>query len=570
MATGKLLVWFMAATSAIHAITLGPWQFRQPHPSDFSVGLAHDGKKFVLADWYGHVFTSISARNWTLQNTPGLHPLRSIAFGGSNFVAVGSAGVILRSQDGTNWVSSVSPTTNDLTCITYTGQRFIAVGQAGTIISSDSGTEFTLDASPLSVDLRNVDTGPGTIVAIGERTVLVSTNDGPWKKALVTTTNYFSDVAYFKGSYHNGFYASPDPMIWTNRVSGAGLSGVATVAATSNSLARVFAGKLEFSSDGTNWWTAYTPVPGISTLTTISNRFQLVGPAQILFANQFQFVTPMHLELISTAGPISPRPRIGVDSNGFTANFKGVYFTSKDAQSWLQAPIVAGQPLPNISDQRIGELPWAQATVLGEVEVSDNGETWNRISKPERVYVAAALGNTIIAAGTSNLWATVNRTNWTKIQTKEGPTILTASEGGEAQEMKYRWIVSLSPGSGKIVATTSWGELLFSQDGFAWQTEQTIFPHIEDAAITDEKVVIVTWRGIAEARLDGGVDAVRATKLRLTSDQLEFEGPLRYHEIQRTTNLATWNVFKTVSTNMIWQIDNSSQPSEFFRAVRIE
>jgi hypothetical protein len=44
MDPGNLLVWLLSASSAIQAIgaavTVGPWQFRQPHPSDFNVGLS--------------------------------------------------------------------------------------------------------------------------------------------------------------------------------------------------------------------------------------------------------------------------------------------------------------------------------------------------------------------------------------------------------------------------------------------------------------------------------------------------------------------------------------------------
>src|SRR5687768_18465651 len=83
-------------------ISLGPWHIRHPHPTDWSRALVHDGEKFVLAGSHGHIFTSVSAHNWSPQSTPIQRPLNSLVYGSNTFVAVGKGGLILTSTNATN------------------------------------------------------------------------------------------------------------------------------------------------------------------------------------------------------------------------------------------------------------------------------------------------------------------------------------------------------------------------------------------------------------------------------------------------------------------------------------
>lgn len=80
-----ILLWAMYCVAGF-SIELGPWQIGHPHPSDFLRGIAHDGEKYVLIDGYGHIFTSISGRNWRMQPTPWIRPLSGVAFGLDTFV----------------------------------------------------------------------------------------------------------------------------------------------------------------------------------------------------------------------------------------------------------------------------------------------------------------------------------------------------------------------------------------------------------------------------------------------------------------------------------------------------
>src|SRR5688572_9785818 len=60
--------------------TLGPWHIRHPTPTDYGRGLSHDGRKYVLVDGYGNIYTSIGGWNWTGQSSPLVPSLSSIAY----------------------------------------------------------------------------------------------------------------------------------------------------------------------------------------------------------------------------------------------------------------------------------------------------------------------------------------------------------------------------------------------------------------------------------------------------------------------------------------------------------
>lgn len=305
------------------------WQIRHPHPSSFCRDIAFDGTKYVLVDDYGHIFTSVSGRNWTQQQTTGVQNLMSVAYGRTNFVAVGTRGVILSSPDGTNWVAVAAGVTNDLARVSFVGERFVVVGDA--ILSSSDGMSFLVEESQTPKYLRNIASGPGTVLAAGENTILVSTIQGEWKQALVSTTNLFYGVTYFAGA------------------------------------------------------------------------------------------------------------------------------------------------------------------------------------------------------------------------------------------------LSLTAGRGMLAATTSFGELLFSTNGFQWQTNETTLGWIDDLTFTPTGILVSSFNLLAHARFDGGTDPLAPTQIKVDGSQFRFEGPLRHHEIEFATDLgaAEWTVFRTTATNTVWEVGTVNAPEgAFFRAVR--
>jgi hypothetical protein len=549
------------------AVTLGPWQIRHPHPSAFSRDVAFDGTKYVLVDDYGHIFTSVGARNWTRQQTPGVRRLMSVAYGRTNFVTVGPNGWILSSPDGTNWVNLASGTTNDLARIAFIDDRFIVTGNA--ILTSTDGLNFTVEEAQTPNYLRSIASGPGTLVAAGENAVLVSTNRGEWKQALVTTTNLFSGVEYFKGAYHNGWYSTTNPMVWTNRLGSTTFTNMTTVVASSNIIGRVRNGNFEWSLSGGAW---FKP-PGVEarplySVRTFGNRFHLVGGDAIYFGDNATQFRPMHLRL-GVENDATWFTKVWGDTNGYAARdfFKGRSYYSPDGHAWRLREV--SDPLVDTNDIAWAIPPFARVSGAS-LQRSADGVEWQSMQKPPdfQIFQAAALGEVVVASGMSNLWATVNGTNWTKVSSKMGPS-LGISEGGAAE--RVAWISSLTAGHGILAATTSWGELLFSTNGFQWETNVTTLQRIDDLTFTRDGILVSSLNLLAAARFDGGTEPMPATRIKVEGSQFRFEGPLRFHEIESATDLGApvWTVFRRTATNTVWGVSEVDAPAgAFFRAVQ--
>jgi hypothetical protein len=551
------------------AVTLGPWQIRHPHPSAFCRDIAFDGTKYVLVDDYGHIFTSVGARNWSQQQTPGVRRLMSVAYGRTNFVAVGPNGVILSSPDGTNWVNVASGTPNDLARVAFIDDRFVVTGNA--ILSSSDGLNFTIEQAQTPKYLRNIASGPGTLVAAGENTVLVSTNQGEWKQALVNTNHLFSGVEYFKGAYHNGWYSTTNPMVWTNRLGSTTYTNMSTIVANSNVIGRVRNGNFEWSFSGGGWFKA----PGVEvrqlySVRTFGNRFHLVAGDSIYFGDDATQFTPKHLRLGAENDP-TWFTSVWSDTNGYAAHdfFRGRSYYSPDGHAWRLRELE--DPLVDTNDIAWATPPFARVSG-SSLQRSDDGVTWQSMRKPPdfQILEAAALGDVVVASGMSNLWATVNGTNWTRVLSKVGPLTRVAEGGGTEPDA---WISSLTAGHGMLAATTTWGELLFSTNGFQWETNATTLGWIDDLTFTPDGILVSSFNLLSAARFDGGTESLPATRIKVEGSQFRFEGPLRLHEIQFAKELTApdWTIFRRTASNTVWGVSSVDAPAgAFFRAVRTE
>lgn len=541
---------------------------RHPHPTDYARGIARDENKFVLIDGYGHIFTSVSGRNWTLQRVTPLRPLTSIAHGETNFIAVGASGVILSSPDGTNWTALNSPITNDLAKVIFTRGEFVAVGSSGTIISSTNGHDFVLHSSSNTNDLFDIAAGPDALVAVGKSlrgptTVLVSTNHAEWKQALVNVTN-FSSVTHFKGAYHNGWYSSTNPMFWTNQLSNKGFSNVNSVAAISNAILRNVSGRIHSSFDGVTW-SAQTHLPvRVYRIHAMNDRFHITGGQTLLFSDQSNRLTVMNLTAYEEDNNTYLRS-IAADTNGYIAlDSKGRYFFSPDAQSWRIRAI--SDPAVNTNDHAYASLPFARLTAAGRVETSDDGQQWQPISAPANLRAAAAISNVIVVADWSNIWVKPDGALWTKVATKFGPPN-PVPEGGSAEFYPHDpWINSFTAGNGIIVGATGWGELLFSTNGYDWSTNQTPFLSLNDVTFTPDGLLVQSFGLIAEARWDGQRPANNPPQFATTNDAFTLKTPLRYHDIQISPDLTNWTRWRSTSSNITWSVPTES--SGFYRAVQ--
>ena len=558
------IVLLLITPALLAEVVLGPWHIRHPHPTNFPRSLVHDGEKFVMVDFYGNIFTSISGRNWTLHRPPIVRPLTSIAYGSNTFAVVGNAGTFLTSTNGTNWASIETSTPDNLSKVIFTGDQFVAVGDHGTILSVSLSGETVVHPAITTNRLHDITGGPGTLVAAGDRaTILVSTNFAEWKRAVVAATNDFRSIAYFRGSYHNGWFMSSDPMQWTNKIPYDPYRTVVfSLATNSYSIARAYGGYIETSGGGTTFF-RYDVPQRTYRLTTISNEFvALSGGVFFSTEGQFKLVTP------------EPLPRyfssISADTNGYVAfsPFLNLRFISTNGQAWrLKRP---EDPEIATNDLAFAKLPFAQAGRNATIRVTDDGVQWKDIPKPRFGYPlhAAALGNVIVASGVSELWATTDRTNWVMLMSKLGPPDPSAGnpEGG-GQFETYPWVSSINVSSNLLVATTVWGELLLSTNGLDWQVEQTPFMLLDDATFTPTGLLVCSSDLIAETRFDNAPDHPFPATLAVAANRVMFDAPHRYYELQSSSNLTDWQTLLTTSTNTSFDLTVTNTARSFFRAV---
>jgi hypothetical protein len=554
-------------------LQLATWKIRHPHPTALAKALAHDGQKFVLVDGYGYIFTSISGYNWTIQHQAPA-ALNSVAYGNTNFIAVGTNGMILSSPDATNWTILPSPVANELTKVAFAGNQFLIVGSAGTILSSTNGRDFAVHDSNVSSNLYNIVISPAATLAVGPQTVLVSTNAGEWKQAFVTTTNWFQGAAYLNGKFHNGWYGTTNPMVWTNKINTTGFSNIIAVAATTNGFLRAINRTIHRSQDGVSW-SPINVVPSLFSLTTISNRFQAVGNSSIYFDEGFSFAVqlkPMSSHFYRHPD-VSFFQMIAADTNGYLAiDASRRAFISQNGEYWR--PKTDADPEINLYDYGFSTAPFARATNVppffgfgsATTQISDDGVVWQNLSTPTRTRAVAALGDVIAASDGYRLSVSTNRSTWTTIATNVGPLVYIANEGGGTDIGYSYWISSIHAGHGLIVASTLWGELIWTTNGFDWKTNRTRFQYIDDFAFTPRGVAIVSGRLIAEADFEGIPPPPLQPSFTIRTNQIHFEGSLRLRQIQGAADLETWTAIQTTSTNAVLPISTNGQ--QFFRAVQ--
>ena len=558
------------APALMAQLVLGTWQIRHPHPTDYPRSIAHDGEKYVLVDGYGHIYTSVSGRNWEVQPTPGIRPLSGVVFGLDKFVAVGASGSILTSTNGTNWILRLSPTTNDLSKVIFAQDQFVAVGSSGTIITSTNGTEFTLNETGVTNYLRDIAPGPGTLVAAGEASmILVSTNRGEWKKALVTSTNDLRTVAYFNGRYDAGWFSTADPMVWTNNAPQGPHGFIGSIAAASNAIARLKNGWFEISNDGLSWRTNKAIAQGSRWIQVIDDRFYVMGRG-IYFGDTRHISFSQRRYSLGEGGSARYHWKIAATTNGYMAfGAPGYeYFVSTNAQSWEAKPEL--DSALDTSDLLFASLPYAKVDGVGRLDanvvVSDDGKEWKTIRRPESgLYHAAALGSNIVVSGRSNLWITTDRTNWTKLLTKQGP-LVAVYETSEWFTWEYQpWITSINVKSNLLAATTEWGEVLLSTNGLNWEFHQTPFFGLRDCTFTPSGILVISWDMIAEANFDNAPHSEMPAAFDFTANAIKFSGPVGYYELQSSSNLSNWTTFQATTTNVNFQMPLTNS-QHYFRA----
>lgn len=221
------------------------------------------------------------------------------------------------------------------------------------------------------------------------------------------------------------------------------------------------------------------------------------------------------------------------------------------------------------NDLTLATTPYARVR-SNSIETSTDAQAWEWLgSRPQtnqRLIVGAAAGDAIIVADPNNVWTSTNRVNWTKVLTGIGPD-LTTGGSDEIFPQTPPWISSIASGSNLVVVGTTWGELLFTRDGFNWHTNQTPFTRIFDVTITPRGIMVASYDTIAESFFEAAPDTPAQFGFIQRNREFLFTGEFAHFEIQTKTNLLDpWQPL-TQTTNTL-PLSTSANGATFYRAVK--
>jgi len=264
-------------------------------------GIAYGAGKFVAVGDSGKMAWSTDGISWYAipvgtsdgySTTFDTTTIRGIAYGAGKFVAVGHGGKKAYSTDGTSWYAIPVTDTTNLYSIVYGVDKFVAVGQYGIMAWSTTGdtgwtavTTTTFGSSFIFGIVYGVD----KFVAVGSGGGIMAwstTGDTGWTAVATTTfTSPIYGIAYGDGKFVAVGFGE---MAWST----AGTSWTAVTAPESALFdIRCIAyggdkfvtggnsGRMAYSTDGINYWTAITPGSTNGTTTTFGTGSYIYGIA---------------------------------------------------------------------------------------------------------------------------------------------------------------------------------------------------------------------------------------------------------------------------------------------------
>jgi photosystem II stability/assembly factor-like uncharacterized protein len=204
-------------------------------------------------------FICSAQQQWTTQSSPTHCNLYGITWGNNTFVAVGDSGKILSSPDAITWTTRNSGTTNGLISVAWGTNKFLAVGINNVILSSPDGITWTiLNAGIFSPDnIRSLNS-----IVFGSVNFIVAGTEGYFSQYIPTGSIYFfTDVRYGLILYKSFFPSSICS---------------AAFGANENVITGTSSTGLEFTPDGTNWYT-YSSTKYLNWVSWCKNCFIVVG-----------------------------------------------------------------------------------------------------------------------------------------------------------------------------------------------------------------------------------------------------------------------------------------------------
>jgi photosystem II stability/assembly factor-like uncharacterized protein len=422
-------------------------------------GIAWNGSLFVLVGENGEILTSPDLVTWTERQSeiPGIEGLGSsflfVGWFGDRFLAGGPEGTLMSSADGISWTLVTTPFDDWVYTVEQIGDRFVFPGRQGKIHWTEDFLEWTTVDTSFADTFRDIHFHDGLLMAVGrDGGLAVSSNGADWQLPLDNANpgGFEAVIArdgIFLAADNNGvIHVSNDSEAWLPVFTTVDESGIVGLEYFQNRYVAITRDGRAYSSDDTTTWTEITGPGGrpegakvIGADLWVVGREALISKTANL--TNWSTVNTGTIQLYDIA--LGPQGYVAVGREGtvlFSAEgtnwapvaidetrnlytvvhfmgeyrafgFPGILWESADAETWT---LNEDFPRPAYAQEAViydGSL--ILPGYLGDVDVTDDGETWERFAMssnqlmtdvvvtPERTVVVG--GDGTILSSPSNL-----------------------------------------------------------------------------------------------------------------------------------------------------------------------
>lgn len=246
------------------------------------VAVNNDGHLVVVGGFMeesGVILDSRDDDDWYQQSAPSQNGVWAVCHGEGQWVAVGHAGTVAYSSDGVSWMATAQiPGESWLFDVIYADGQYLAGGINGIYISEDGKAWRRVDKDS---NIYGLTYGNGLYVAVGYGGRVMTSKDGiSWEYRETNTSFMLRSVAYGAGVYiavggegRHGMVMSYDGLEWFEASSGSNAQ-LMEIVWTGEMFVLVggvwereprqwSAGSIEYSSDGRNWVTHFSPTQSL-------------------------------------------------------------------------------------------------------------------------------------------------------------------------------------------------------------------------------------------------------------------------------------------------------------------
>lgn len=412
-------------------------------------GIATNGSIVVLAGANGEILTSPDGETWTVRQTeiPGAsgnaNSFLFVAWTGDRFVAGGKDGTLMTSPDGLGWTLVETPFDDWLfTMVAFGGQLYFP-GDRGSLWQTVDLEEWTEVETGLNSSILDLHSNGEELMAVGrDGGVAVANLEGEWELPLGESNR----AAVLALAHHEGVHLagdgdgkvslSNDTEAWLPVFETPDERSVAGLEWFLDQFVLITSGGNAYTSpDGMDWTEAAGPGGNPSRARIIDGRLWVVGRSGLVASTADLvdwdtvtagdgsltdiargpegFVAPGNQGVLywstngtdwSPAGIEETRnlsTAIYFNGNYLAFGFPGVLWKSPDGTNWT---LLEGFPNPfAVRDAWVQDGTLVLPGYLGQVDISSDGETWERFSLPinQQLYAALITPDRTLVAGSN-------------------------------------------------------------------------------------------------------------------------------------------------------------------------